>query len=139
VTTHVGSLFLNNSSFMVPPTPVSSPVPETMTWTPSGQLPQSYTVFTSWSHMHKWGVDFTASTNGKVFYQEKQWDSPPLYVHTPPIQMTGNQSISWSCSYYNDTGKTLTFGDSAASNVMCIYFAQYYPANPQNPDILVSQ
>jgi hypothetical protein len=139
VTTHVGTIFLNNSIFSVPPTPMSSPVPETKTWTPSGQIAQNYTIFTSWSHMHKWGLDFTASTNGQVFYEEKQWDSPPLFVHGAPVQMTSSQSISWTCSYYNDTGNTLKFGDSAATAVMCIYLGQYYPANPQNPDILVSQ
>ena len=50
--------------------------------------------------------------------------------------MTSSQSITWSCSYYNDTGATLTFGDSAISNVMCIYLGQYYPASPTQPDVI---
>jgi hypothetical protein len=52
--------------------------------------------------------------------------------------MTNTQSITWDCSYYNDTGSALTFGDSAAKNVMCIYIGQYYPANATSPDIIAN-
>lgn len=138
VTTHVGTIFLNNTFFSVPPTPQASPQPYTKTWAPPpGSLPANYTIFTSWSHMHKTGVDFQASTNGSVFYEEKMWDSPPLHLHSPALQMTGSTPITWSCSYYNDTGGTLSFGESANNNVMCIYIGQYYPVvDPQNPDLV---
>jgi hypothetical protein len=134
VTTHVGTLFLNQTTLSVPPTPMSAPVDESMTW--SGSLSHDYSIFTSWSHMHKWSVDFKASTNGQVFYEEKNWDSPQLFVHPAPIPMTASQSLTWTCTYYNDTGSTLTFGDSAIKNVMCIYLGQYYPADPSSPDVV---
>jgi hypothetical protein len=138
VKTHIGTIFLNNTVFAVSPTPASSPQPYAKTWTPiPGVLPATYSIFTSWSHMHRTAVDFQASANGNVFYEETNWDSPPLFVHTPAISMSGSDSITWSCSYYNDTNSTLTFGDSAASNVMCIYMGQYYPVvDPANPDLI---
>jgi hypothetical protein len=138
VTTHIGTIFLNNTLFSVPPTPATSPAPYTKTWTPaSGQLPANYNIFTSWSHMHRTSVDFQASANGSVFYDEKNWDSPPLYVHSPAMPMSGTAPITWSCSYYNDTSSTLTFGESAKNNVMCIYMGQYYPVvDPKNPDLI---
>ena len=37
-------------------------------------------------------------------------------------------AISWSCTYDNQTGKTLHFGDSASTNEMCILVGIYYPA-----------
>jgi hypothetical protein len=37
-------------------------------------------------------------------------------------------SISWTCTYDNQTGKTLTFGESAQANEMCIYLARFYSA-----------
>jgi hypothetical protein len=138
VTTHIGTIFLNNSLFSVPPTPPSSPQPYSKTWTPpSGALPSTYSLFTSWSHMHRTAVDFTASVNGNVFYEEKNWDSPQLFVHSPAMPMNGSDPITWSCSYYNDSENTLTFGDSAVNNVMCIYMGQYYPVvDPANPDLI---
>ena len=138
VTTHIGTIFLNNSTFSVPPAPASSPQSYAKTWTPSsGALPSTYDIFTSWSHMHRTAVDFQASVNGKVFYEEKSWDSPPLFLQNPPLSMNDSDSITWSCSYYNDTGTTLSFGDSAVNNVMCIYMGQYYPVvDPANPDLI---
>ncbi len=139
VTTHVGTIFLNNTVFSVPAnTPKTQPVDESKTWTPfPGQLPDTYNIFTSWSHMHRTALDFRASANGSVFYEETNWDSPQLFLHNPPLPMTGSTPISWTCTYYNDTDSDLSFGDSAISNVMCIYLGQYYPvADPQNPDII---
>lgn len=149
VQTHVGSIFLNQTTMSVPATAtVQDPYQSTLTWGGDpANVPSSYKIFTSWSHMHQWGLKFEASTGGTTFYTETNWDSPGLYYHMPnmtepttatgpttPVQMTGNPSITWTCTYYNNTGATLTFGDSAQSNVMCIYIGQYYPANPSAPD-----
>jgi len=108
-----------------------------MTWNgDSIILPANYSLYSSWSHMHRWGLNFTASTNGETFYKETNWDSPPLFFHDPVIPMTSSQSITWTCTYYNDTGGTLIFGDSAVTNVMCIYVGQYFPANATTPDVV---
>jgi hypothetical protein len=155
VSTHVGTLFLNQNPMNIPVTPMSSPVLSTKSWAGNPgavSADGSYNIFTSWSHMHHWGLDIQASTNNQVFYDETNWDSPGLFYHgTPPagasnpvtahgasspVHMTQSQGITWSCSYYNDTGATLTFGDSAVSSVMCIYMGQYYPADANNPDVI---
>jgi hypothetical protein len=138
VTTHVGTIMLNNTFFSVPPTPATTPQPYSKTWTPpSGALPSSYNILTSWSHMHRTSVDFQASANNAVFYEEKNWDSPPLFLHNPVLPMSGSTPIKWTCMYYNDTSSTMAFGESAKNNVMCIYIAQYYPVvNPVSPDII---
>lgn len=154
VKTHVGTIFLNQTQMSVPATAtVQSPVHTTSTWGGDpNALPTSYSIFTSWSHMHKWGLKFTASTGSNTFYTETNWDSPNLYIHEPhvpepptatgptsPIQMTASSPITWDCTYYNDTGATLMFGDSAQTAVMCMYLGQYYPANPSAPDEIVLQ
>ena len=138
VTKHVGNLFLNNQAISVPPTPKSSPQPYT-----AGNVPvtTAYEIIQSWSHMHQWGLDFTASLGSAApFYNETQWDSPPVVNHMPPIQVPAGTTINWTCQYYNDTGATLTFGDSARTNVMCIYFGMYYPSVPPGtpgyPDVV---
>ncbi len=155
VKTHVGTLFLNQNPINIPVTPMSAPVLTTKSWggnPGAASTDGSYYIFTSWSHMHRWGLDINASTNGQVFYDETNWDSPALFYHgnvpagatnpptasgaSSPVHMAANQGISWTCKYYNDTTGTLTFGDSAKSNVMCIYMGQYYPADPTNPDVI---
>jgi hypothetical protein len=135
VTKYVGSLFLNNTSIFISPTPVSSPVHVSSTMAPS--FSHDYSIITSWSHMHRWGLDFTASAGGTQFYEEKQWNEPPLYKHQPYLSVKSGTSITWDCKYYNDTGGTLTFGESQ-NNVMCIYVGQYFPADPNSPDYITN-
>jgi hypothetical protein len=151
VKTHVGSIFLNMNPMNVLPGLSDS----TATWggNPGATSSDgSYTIYSSWSHMHKWGTQVNAVTNGQPFYSETNWDSPGLFWHmtpppgasnpstatgqTTPVKMTAAQSITWDCKYNNTTGTTLTFGDSAQTNVMCIYIGQYYPANATNPDVV---
>jgi hypothetical protein len=151
VKTHVGTIFLNMNPMNVLPGPSDS----TASWggnPGAASADGSYTIYSSWSHMHQWATLITATTNGQPFYTEKNWDSPAIWWHgtpppgvsnpptatgqTTPVKMTAAQSITWDCQYNNTTGKTLTFGDSAQNNVMCIYLGQYYPANASNPDVV---
>jgi hypothetical protein len=152
VTTHVGTIFLSNASIYVPAqTPETSLVAVSNTNTPISD--ESYTIFTNWSHMHQYSTDFQASTNGTVFYDEKQWSEPPLITagvgtnrsSLLPKTMAAGAPIKWTCMYYNPTSQAMTFGDSAQTADMCIYLGQYYPAegtpssNPNYPDVIVSQ
>jgi hypothetical protein len=142
VTTHVGSIFLNNTAFGVPAMTL------TKTWYPKTQTPitaESYTIISNWSHMHQYATDFQALTNGKVYYDETNWSEPTLInaandpMHLLPMQMNAGQSITWQCLYTNPTSMDMNFGDFAQTSVMCIYIGQYYPADttsPSYPDIV---
>jgi hypothetical protein len=131
VNQHVGTIFMNQTFMSVPPTPKATPVPSKGTCA----LPKDVNVLSSWSHMHKWGENFTASANGSTFYQTNVWSEPPVQAHNPPLFLSAGTNVTWECDYYNDTGSTLTFGETASSNVMCIYVGQYYPADPNNSSI----
>jgi hypothetical protein len=152
VTTHVGTIFLNNQTIYVPAgTPQTKELAVSNSNVPISD--ENYTIFTHWSHMHQYSTDFTASTGGSVFYEEKQWSEPPLITagtgtnQSPllPKQMNSGATITWTCMYYNPTSQAMTFGDSAVTNDMCIYLGQYFPAegtpssNPNYPDVIVSQ
>ncbi len=142
VTTHVGSIFLNNTAFGVPKMTL------TPTWYPKSSSPivaEDYTIISNWSHMHQYSQDFQALTNGSKFYDEPDWSEPKLInaandpMHMLPIQMKAGQSITWQCQYTNPTSMDMNFGDFAQTSVMCIYIGQYYPADttsPSYPDIV---
>jgi hypothetical protein len=53
-------------------------------------------------------------------------------VFSPALGLSAGTSIRWACSYTNNTGQTLTFGESAAKNEMCIFTGTYYPAPDGN-------
>ncbi len=142
VTTHVGSIFLNNTVFSVPANTT------TPTWYPKTSTPivaEDYTIISNWSHMHVYASDFQASMNGNKFYDETNWSEPTLInqandpMHLLPMSVKAGQAITWQCQYTNPTSMDMSFGDFAQTNVMCIYIGQYYPADTTStsyPDIV---
>jgi hypothetical protein len=99
-------------------------------------MPQDMNVIASNSHMHQRATDFVATSGSQQLYTTQSWTSPMLATYNPPLQLTNGSPVTWSCTYVNDTGQTLTFGESAQTNVMCIYIMQFYPvADPSNPTI----
>jgi hypothetical protein len=87
------------------------------------------------SHMHSRGVHFVADTStGVNLVDTTAWDGPPPVTYNPPVMLNPGDSITWTCTYNNETGSTLTFGDSALKNEMCIYIGRYY-SSPTGNDI----
>ncbi len=88
------------------------------------------------SHMHRRGVHFVATTStGASLVDTTEWDEPPLLAYDPPVMMNPRDSITWTCTYNNDTGQTLNFGPSALTNEMCIYLARYYSSSADDVQI----
>ena len=79
-------------------------------------------------HMHSRGVHFKASTStGQVFYDADGWNEPPPNVFDPPLDVPAGAVVTWACTYNNTSTSTLTFGESATSNEMCIFNGAFYP------------
>jgi hypothetical protein len=86
------------------------------------------------SHMHKRGVHFVAkASSGQMLYDGTEWAEPKQQTFDPALHLTSGTQISWACTYNNDTGKTLTFGESASANEMCIFVGEFY--NPSGTQI----
>jgi hypothetical protein len=133
VTNHAGIIFLNNIEMTVPATgqPVVSSDSQT--------LNQEVNILLASSHMHKFATNFvsTATPPGgtaQTLYSTTQWDEPKPAWFTTPLQFPSGTTIKWSCTDVNSTGKELTFGEYAQTNVMCISVNIFYPvqdiANP---------
>jgi hypothetical protein len=55
-------------------------------------------------------------------------------VFSTPLHLTSGTTITWSCTDLNTTSSTLTFGEYAETNVMCISVNIFYPVtNVANP------
>ena len=122
VTQHVGPIFLNQAFLTVPATGQPS------TSTASYSLTQDVNLLLGASHMHKRATHFvsTAST-GQTLFETTQWSEPTPTIYSPALHLASGTTITWSCTYVNDTTSTLTFGESAQTNVMCISEFIYYP------------
>jgi hypothetical protein len=130
VTQYAGVMFMNQAGITVPATDMPS------TSTATCNTPYAMNVMGSSSHMHNRSTDFVATTGSQTLYTTQTWADPIPGKYDPPIALPANAPITWSCTYVNDTTETLTFGESAETNVMCIYSMQFYPvADPTNPTI----
>ena len=120
ITQHAGQLLFSNESITIPPG-----VPTQVTKTCS--VPQDLSLLGVSAHMHQHAVDFTATSGGTLLYETKSWSEPAPARFNPPFRLPANQGITFTCSYVNDTSQTVTFGESALTDEMCILGGIYYP------------
>jgi hypothetical protein len=131
VTNHAGVIFLNNLAIDIPST--NQPV----ITTDSYSLTQDVNILTASSHMHKFATNFVATTStGVTLYSTTTWDNPTPTIFSPPLQLSTGTSITWTCTDVNDTGATLTFGESAQTNAMCIDVNIFYPVQDVTNPVL---
>ena len=90
------------------------------------KLPQDMTVFAISGHMHEHGANFIAKSGGQVLARTDEVAAAPT-LFSPPLQLKKGDDITWSCDYTNETGKTLVWGPSALTNVMCNTVVGFYP------------
>jgi hypothetical protein len=131
VTQHAGVLFLNNAGISVPKgmhtvsssytIPITNP---------------AIHVMSSDSHMHKLATSFTATAGTTTLFTTTEWAEPPAKVYSPPLVVNPGTTVNWSCTYNNTGNTTLTFGESANTNVMCISVSIFYPVTDVNNPVL---
>src|SRR5262249_45150191 len=81
------------------------------------------------AHMHQRSINLTATygPSNTMLYTTDSWDNAAQDAFTPPVMLPQGTKITWSCTINNTTNNTLTFGESAGVNEMCIFDGQYYP------------
>jgi hypothetical protein len=133
VTQHAGVMFFNDVGLRVPP--------GTSTSKSTCSLPGNIHVLNAVSHMHQRATGFTATTaDGTQLYQTDQWADPKARVFSPPLGIDAQTTVTWGCTYNNETATTLTFGEFAQTNVMCIFTAHYWPiSNTADPALVCEQ
>jgi hypothetical protein len=116
------SIFLNNVALQVPK--------GTSTQSKTYKLTQDINLMSAASHMHKQGTRFVATTGtGVTLYDGTDWQEPKPKIFSPALNIKKDDTITWKCTYQNDTGKTLGFGESALTNEMCIFPGEFYNAS----------
>src|SRR5262249_9217561 len=90
-------------------------------------LPKDVYFIGAVAHMHKHAIGQTATLgDGTMIYQTNTWESP-FQMFTPSMFLKQGTQITFTCTYNNDSGGPLYFGESAMSNEMCIFDGQFYP------------
>lgn len=129
VTQHAGVYFLDNISGIHVP-----PGTEQMV-TAQYTVPHDLYLLSGVGHMHQRTKSLVASVDGQKVYESDSWDNSPQQDFAPPILVKKGSIISWTCDINNTTASTLTFGESAQTNEMCIFDGQYYPVVGSEPNL----
>ena len=133
ITKWVAQLYFNRAQLSVPPG-------QGMTVTTSCSIPSTYGqigLVGGGTHMHRRGIQEVATTStGIQVANSNTWNEPPPVLYNPYVMLNPGDSITWTCTYNNDTAKTFTFGPSVSDNEMCIYLARYYSPNPNDSMII---
>jgi hypothetical protein len=120
---HAAILFFSNSSIDVP-AGASGVVAEK-----SCTLPFAVNLLQTTGHMHSHGRSFVATAAGATIFSSSRFSDVAPALFDPPLALPAGSAIRFACTYDNSAGATaLHYGDSAVSDEMCIFSAQFYPA-----------
>jgi len=123
-----GTILFSNFGLDIPPL---SRVTQTRTCPVSKT--EDMNVSLLWSHMHKRGMHFVATTDdGDVqgpLYETNDWSEPQarIFGNDPPTTIHAGSHIVFSCDFDNPTNQKFVYGPSAVTNEMCILHGMYWP------------
>jgi hypothetical protein len=121
-----GEFFLSNQSLAIPP--------GMQTATRSCRAPFDMHLLYAQGHMHRHALSLDGEVAGQPVYHTDTWDSPVMArFPAPGLAVATGDTVRWTCTYDNQTAGTIVYGNSAATNEMCIFAGLYYPA-PDGPD-----
>ena len=55
------------------------------------------------------------------------WDEPASALYSPAKAVKKGATLEFNCTFVNNSPHTLTFGESAENNEMCIFVSSFYP------------
>ena len=96
--------------------------------------------FAMTGHEHQWGTGVTIASStgisdpGTNIYTNTSWSDPVTAHFDPPFHVDANGGFQFSCSWYNASTSSVSFGESA-DDEMCFFWAYYYPANPSGAQV----
>ena len=116
-------LFFSNSAIDVPPGQSGVVAQKTCT------LPFDVELVQATGHMHSHGRAFSATAAGHTLFSSTVYSDVTPALFDPPLALPAGTAVTFGCTYDNSDGTTpLEFGDSARTDEMCIFSAQFYPA-----------
>ena len=116
-------LFFSNGAIDVPAGAAGVVAQKTCT------LPFAVNLLQATGHMHQHGRSFVASAAGTTIFSSTSYQDVAPALFDPPLALPAGSTVTFACTYDNSDGSApLRFGDSARSDEMCIFTAQFYPA-----------
>jgi hypothetical protein len=126
VVDHANLMFYGNLNISIPPQSEATVGPTFRAFRATAPH-----IFGLTGHQHHRGTGVTielGSRGGAMtpVYTNHDWADPPLTIFDPPIATSAGQGLRYTCTYFNPTNQTISFGEGA-NQEMCFLWAYYYP------------
>jgi hypothetical protein len=92
------------------------------------KLPWDAKILQTSGHMHRHGTSFVATSGTRTLFSSTMWSDVPAQLFDPPVELSAGDEVTFTCTYDNPDATPLVYGESAQSDEMCIFSAQFYPA-----------
>jgi hypothetical protein len=109
------------------------PMSTNVTATKTCKTPTGSSFWAMSTHAHKQAVKTTvkngAAASTTIAFESTDWEHPggTTWMAAPFYTFTGDD-LTFACTYNNPTNRTITSGDSAATDEMCMAAGYYFPA-----------
>lgn len=127
-----GTMVSFNAGISVPGGTAAAPGKQTVSGACSAPIGSKFFAITTHTHKHATVTDVNFVSGGKStnIVHTTDWESPDVGLWYAPSFLTVNSgdSFTYSCSYENTSPLTVTVGETAASNEMCMAIGYYFPA-----------
>jgi hypothetical protein len=81
------------------------------------------------THTHKQGVHTFVSDGATTVFDSTSWDHPGIRTwNAAPFFSFSTGALTYQCEYLNPNNRTITAGNSAATDEMCMVVGYYFPA-----------
>ena len=81
------------------------------------------------THAHKQAIKTEVLDGSTMVFESTDWEHPSASIWmAAPFQTFTSGKVTYRCTYKNETGRTITSGDSAATDEMCMASGYYFPA-----------
>jgi hypothetical protein len=84
------------------------------------------------THAHKQAVRTAVLDNLSVVFESTDWLNPGAQTFTtPPFFTFTSNALTYACTYDNPTNRTITSGDSTATDEQCMAIGHFFPATKE--------
>lgn len=126
-----GVSYTKTATFTAVDTQLVIPPPGTTTSTHTCPVPSGVKFWWFSTHTHGFAQSARIHNGGSDIVVSTDWQAPAVAEFGPPgfYSFGVGEQLTYSCQYLNDSGQTVTFGESYFGDENCNGLAYFFPAN----------
>jgi hypothetical protein len=123
-----GETYIPAAAFVTYNTAINIPPNGTQTVQGDCDVPTGAKFFALTTHSHKYTTKAAVNDADKVVLTTEDWGHPTQSAFATPFLQFASGKLSYHCDYMNTSSETVTTGESAVKNEMCMAIGYYFPA-----------